>query len=217
MGRALAKISRVNLSPKLAKLFGDPPLVGNEAREDYNNLFNAIADAVKPADVIAWLYVRDITDLSWEIKRERTLKAYVIKSAHEEEVRALLMPPQSRRFTLRIFEKNLDPETDKKAEEELRKAREVNTEVKLWATDPKARRRIEKSLTDQGHDVTQISARALNRAADRIDAIDRRIASYELRRMAALRATEHYSETLARRLRDVSSKAIEGQFTEAAE
>jgi hypothetical protein len=165
----------------------------------------------------ARLYVRDFTDLSWEIKRERSLKAHVIKSAHEDEVRALLIPPQSRTFTLQIFEKNLDPEAEKKAEEKLRKTREVNREVKLWAADPKARRRIDKSLTDRGHDVSQISMMALNRAANRIDVIDRRIALYELRRMTVLKAIDHYSETLARRLQDASSKIIEGQFTEAAE
>jgi hypothetical protein len=94
MGRALAKISRVKLPTELAKLFGDPPLVGNEAREDYDSCFEAIADAVNAADAIAWLYVRDITDLSWEIKRERNLKLQVIKSSHEDEVRAALTPPR---------------------------------------------------------------------------------------------------------------------------
>jgi hypothetical protein len=58
---------------------------------------------------------------------------------------------------------------------------------------------------------------ALTAAAGRIDAIDRRIASYEVRRIAALRMIEHYSELLARRLGTVSSEVIEGQFTEAAE
>jgi len=48
------------------------------------------------------------------------------------------------------------------------------------------------------------------------EAIDRRIASYELRRMAAMRALEHYSEALARRAK-AASDVIEGELTEAAE
>jgi hypothetical protein len=73
MGRNTVSRALVKLSPPagIAELFADPPLVGNEAREEYDRLFAAIATAAKPADAIAWLFVRDITDLSWEIRREK--------------------------------------------------------------------------------------------------------------------------------------------------
>ena len=86
-----------------------------------------------------------------------------------------------------------------------------------YLPDPKVRRRIDKELANKGHGASEILTGALNRAADRIDAIDRRIASYELRRMTALRAIGDYNETLARRLETVSSDVIEGEFTAAAE
>jgi hypothetical protein len=50
-----------------------------------------------------------------------------------------------------------------------------------------------------------------------IDALDRRIAAYEIRWIAALRGVEQYSEKLARRLEAASADIIEGVFTEAAE
>jgi nucleotide-binding universal stress UspA family protein len=207
MDRALVKSSRVKPPAALAKLFADPPLVGNETREDYDGLFNAIAAAAKPADAIAWLFVRDITDLSWEIRRERSLKLQVIKSAQTGVVRELLTPPQPFTDKLILFDfEELDPNAEK-----------IAKEMKQWASDPKARRRIEKELAEKGHDASEILTMALNQAADRIDAIDRRIATYELRRMAALRAIGHYGEMLARRLEAVSSEVIEEQFTEAAE
>ena len=56
----------------------------------------------------------------------------------------------------------------------------------------------------------------MKRAAPQIEAIDRRVAAYELRRMAAMRAIDQYSETSARRLA-ASTDVIEGQFTEAAD
>jgi hypothetical protein len=93
----------------------------------------------------------------------------------------------------------------------------IAREAKQWASDPKARRRIDKELADKGYDASYIQTSALQQIADGIDAIDLRIASYELRRMAALRAMEQYSEKLARRLEAASSDIIEGQFTEAAE
>ena len=86
-----------------------------------------------------------------------------------------------------------------------------------WARDPKARRRIDKELAELGHDAPSILSMALEDNDSRIDAFDKRIASYELRRIAALRAIEQYSEKLARRLEAASSEIIEGEFTEAAE
>jgi hypothetical protein len=50
-----------------------------------------------------------------------------------------------------------------------------------------------------------------------IDEIDRRIASYEYRRNAALREIDRYSESLARKLDKASSQILDGEFTEAAE
>lgn len=205
MSRALVKPSRIKPPAGLAKLFADPPLAGDEAREDYESLFCAIASAAKPTDAIAWLFVRDITDLSWEICRERNLKIQVIKSAQTDVVRALLTPSKPFPPAL-IINWEVDPNDEK-----------IAKEAKQWASDPKARRRIDKELAEKGYDATHILTRALNEAAGRIDAIDGRIASYELRRMAALRTVDQYSETLARRLKAASSEIIEGQFTEAAE
>jgi hypothetical protein len=200
------EIVRLDAAPpiELAALFTDPPLAGNEVREDYESLFTAIAAAANPKDAIAWLFVRDITDLSWEIRRERALKLQVIKSAQIDQVKQLLTPPAPYRML------ELDLGVDPNAEKIAKKA-------KLWASDPKVRGRIDKELANKGYDASEILTGALNRAADRIDAIDRRIASYELRRMTALRAMGHYNETLARRLEAVSSDVIEGKFTEAAE
>lgn len=94
-------------------------------------------------------------------------------------------------------------------------ADEAYEAARQWASDPKARRKIDKELADLGWAPTDILSDAL-RNSD-IDEIDKRIASYELRRMAALRTIELYSEKLARRIEAASSDIIEGQFTDAAE
>jgi chorismate mutase len=54
-------------------------------------------------------------------------------------------------------------------------------------------------------------------AEDQIDAIDRRIASYQSRRMEVLKMIASYSESLARRLKAIPSEIIEAEFSEAAE
>jgi hypothetical protein len=68
-----------------------------------------------------------------------------------------------------------------------------------------------------GNHNASILSDALLDAADAIDAIDRRIASYELRWMTAVRASENYTESLARRLKAASCEIIQGEFSEAAE
>jgi hypothetical protein len=193
MRRSLVKSPPPLRPPKeLAQFFADPPIAGNEKREDYDNLFDAIAAAARPADAIAWLFVRDITDLSWEIRRERSLKLQVIRTVHQSVVRQYLTPQRP-------------------GEEEAELA------ASEWASDPKARRRIDKELAEMGYDPAHIFSEALNPDDTDFDAIDERIASYELRRMAALRAIELYNQKLARRLEAASSEIIEGEFTEAAE
>ena len=74
MDNALVEKPLSMVPPGLAFLFNDPPLVGEEKREDYENLFLAIAAALKPRDEIVWLLAHDFTDLMWESLRERRFK-----------------------------------------------------------------------------------------------------------------------------------------------
>ncbi|THD68257.1 MAG: hypothetical protein E7813_11520 [Bradyrhizobium sp.] len=195
MRRSLVKSPPLRLPKELAQFFADPPLALNERREDYDDLFAAIAAAAKPADAISWMFVRDITDLSWEIRRERSRKMQLIKSSEESRVADILT-------------EGLDWSASTPGDADASEA------ARQWASDPKARRKIDKELPDLGWAPTDILSDALDNSD--IDEIDKRIASYELRRMAALRAIELYSEKLARRLEGASSKVIDGEFTEAA-
>jgi hypothetical protein len=203
--------SSVKPPKELVHLFADPPVGRNERREDYENLFAAIAAAEKPADAIAWMFTRDIADLSWEIRREKNLKNYIIRAAEIYVVERLLTPPPPPSKLCADGSFNffpIDPGPDPQAREEARQ----------WASgDAEAHLKIAKKLADGGDDASYILNRALQRSHPSIDAIDKRIATYELRRMAALRALEQYDEKLARRLEAASSEVIEGEFTEVSE
>ena len=172
-------------------------------RKEYEHLFSAIVDAADPTDAIEWLFTRDIADLTWEIRRERAVKAQVIKSARNT-----------------VVEESADASRYEYSgpmrhrEQTLRGDR---TDLEKWQSDPKSRPAIEKKLADGGHDGPSILAGAYIQAAASIDAIDRRIASYELRRMATLREAAAYSARLAGQLKASSEAVIEGEFTEAAE
>jgi hypothetical protein len=149
------------------------------------------------ADAIAWLFVRDITDIAWEIRRERSLKRKRIEAAEERAVASIYTPMKPEGLDFWAPTPGAD-EGD-----------EVGRE---WASDPEERREIDKELADQGYDAMDILFEAVGSNSN-IEEFDKRIASYELRWMAVLRASEQYSERLARRLGEI----IEGEFTEAAE
>jgi len=62
-----------------------------------------------------------------------------------------------------------------------------------------------------------VLAQAYRRGASHIDAIDKRIASYEARRIGIVREIERRNERFARDLDTASSSVIDGEFSEAAE
>ena len=79
-------MSKRELAPQPAKfpssiraLCGDPPVLSYEKRKDYETLLGAIAECVKPTDVIEWLWLKDVVDHTWEIRRLRRLKQQLIE------------------------------------------------------------------------------------------------------------------------------------------
>ncbi len=202
MVRSLAKQSRVGIPADLVEFFDNPPLVGDEILEDYKNFFGAIVAGLKPVDAIDWLYIKDVVDLSWQIRRERFVLAGVVKSFQTEVVRDLLKATADASDALqaavyRIFN--------------------ASNDAQRWASDSAARKEIDARLTSKGHPPSAVLAQAYMRGAGHIDAIDKRIASYEVRRVGIVREIERRNEKLARDLTAASSEVIDAEFSEAAE
>jgi hypothetical protein len=79
MNRSLTKAYPPELPKALARIFGAPPLVGEEDPLVYRQFFSLVAAERDPRDTGDWLLVKDLVDLHWERLRERRLKAEVIK------------------------------------------------------------------------------------------------------------------------------------------
>jgi hypothetical protein len=199
MGHAVINASLISPPKELARFFADPPLIGQEKREDYDLCSSAIIAATNPSDGIAWLYTLDLINLTWEIMRERKIKADIVKSS-ETDVVALALKAINAKHSFRL---NADIENSDKA--------------RRWATDATSRQRYDKELADGGFTDSEIIAQAYIRGAGNIDAIDRRIASYELRRMATLRALELHNENLVRRLTPKAHAVIEAEFSDVSQ
>ena len=84
MSRSLLAEKPIKPPKELKKFFDDPPLVGAERREDYENLFATLVIAVKPADAIEWMYFADVVNLTCEIRRMRRIKTGMINSSLEK-------------------------------------------------------------------------------------------------------------------------------------
>jgi hypothetical protein len=84
VNRSVVKAYGRKLPATLAKIFGPPPLVGNEDPQLYKEFFCLLADEHDPKDAVEWLLVKDLVDLHWEKLRERRLKAEVIRIYQKE-------------------------------------------------------------------------------------------------------------------------------------
>jgi hypothetical protein len=64
---------------EIEELWGEPPVLPTEDLKAYEKLCLEVAKNVGPTDIIEWLWIKDICDLSWEIRRLRGLKVRLVK------------------------------------------------------------------------------------------------------------------------------------------
>jgi hypothetical protein len=202
MGKSLIKALSIKPPKELQPFLEDFYLVGDETAEDYINLFVALATAARPADTIDWLLTKDIADLTWDIRRERAIKAAIIESTRKAVILDLLKatvddPVSVGSHLYRIFG--------------------AAGEIMRWSVDSEAKKEINAKLTARGYPPSEVLAQAFMRGTAQIDAVDRRIASYEMRRMLTLKEIERRNERLSRKLEKASSEIIDAEFSEAAE
>src|SRR5262245_43720448 len=66
-------------------LFGDPPLLSTEDPARYRDMLDRFAESIAPKNIIEWLWVKDVADLSWEIPRLRRYRALFIERERESK------------------------------------------------------------------------------------------------------------------------------------
>jgi hypothetical protein len=202
VSRSLEKALSLKPPRELLPFLDDPPLVDDEKLEDYYNLFAAIVAASKPIDAIDWLYIKCVVDLTWDIRREQAIKANIITLMQKEIVLDIL---------------KTTPDDPTSLDSHVYRIFRAAGEAKQWAIDRRAKKEIDAKLAARGYPPAEVLARAYIKGASAIDVVDKRIASYEVRRMVALREIERRNEKLARQLEKASSEIIDAEYSEAAE
>jgi hypothetical protein len=182
-------------------MFDDVPLVGNERREDYNGFFAVIAAAESPSDAIDWLLLKDLVDLSWEIRRERRIRAGIVKLHQITVISDLLKSSFG---------------TTNMLQSAMNRIFHAGTEAQSWANDEQSRKSVELKLKEKGYDADSVLAQAYLRGARDIDAIDNRITRCEVRRNGVLKEIARRNERKAQKLARTLD-FVEAEFSEAAE
>ena len=179
------------------KFFADPPLIGNERLEDYKLFFAEIAAAAKPLDFIAWLFVRDMTDVWWEIRREKKILIEIIKQKQRESAFTGLTRADF------IKQARLAEKMSKPTDEDDEPSR-----FRLKDSPP-----IEKEQEDP----IASQARVYLHGGGEIEASYRRIAALEFRRNTFLREVERRNLIVARNADKAASDIVDAEFTEPGE
>jgi hypothetical protein len=162
--------------------FGPAPLIEGENAAAYDELLVRISSAVRPADILEEIWVRDIVDLVWEALRLRRLQASLLTGGARRALALLLGPqlgwPQAEGL------------------------------VRSWAArEPGAVAAVEEHLATAGTALEGLVARGLCIELGNIERIDRMIMTAEARRNAALREIDRHRASLGPRLRQAVLEA----------
>jgi hypothetical protein len=164
------------------------PLLPGENEAEYAELTAKFLAAVKPRDFIEEILARDAIDLTWEILRQRRMKAGLLRMASGEAVR-------------RVTEK-------------LAGRSPYNPAVQWMSGDRATRIQFENLLTKAGLSMEDVMAEALSINIDVTERIDRMLASNEARRNNALREIDRHRETLGSAVRQAIEEVEDAAFSD---
>lgn len=74
----------------VVEIWGKPPVLPHEDPEVYQKFWLEIAKSIAPTDFIEWLWIKDILDLSWEIRRLRGFKAGLAEKRRRDRIERII-------------------------------------------------------------------------------------------------------------------------------
>jgi hypothetical protein len=168
-------------------LFGPPALLPGESLAEYWRLYSLLQADLAPADVIEKIWLRDLVDLQWEVRRWRRLNNELLSSSRYDGLDKILRS---------LFYKYADG-----APMELKRH--------LMRRDPTAIAEISTQHDLAGLTEDAILAQTLAVQLDVVDRIDRMTLQAERRRDLAIQQIERRREDLAARSRAAVRRAGE--------
>jgi len=166
-------------------LFGPPALLPGESLAEYWRLYSQFQADLAPADVIEKIWLRDLVDLQWEVRRWRRLSNEFLSSSRYDALDKILSS---------FFSYDSAP---------------VSLKCDWMRRDPTAIAEVSRLLDLLGLTEDSILAQTLAVKLDVIDRIDRMTFQAERRRDLAIQQIERRREDLAARARAAVKRASE--------
>jgi hypothetical protein len=158
----------------IREIFGEPPLLRSESRDAYDRLWSALALQFDPQEIMEWVWVRELADLTWEIVRIRRALTSLLNVTFKTGLRITLnavMP----------LARTLPPEPDVLAES--------------WYDVPAGKGKVGSTLAKYGLSADAAEGEAFVWRLEQIERMQRLIISAERRRSLTMRELQLYRET----------------------
>ncbi len=154
-----------------------PLLLPGENLEHYRALQSALFNDLSPQSAVEWLLAIDIAELSWEIRRYRTLRHKLLESYRQKAIETAL-----RRIDVVGIA------------QEFREVAELYTTQNAldWRLDPTAARDIEARLSSYGFDQHAINMEVYVQARELFLLFEGLLNGAQMKRSLLLRELENY-------------------------
>jgi hypothetical protein len=138
-----------------------PPLLPDEAEDDWYELFNGITQEIAPTTNLEWFAVADIVDILLDMSRLRVWKhAMLVIGRHRALETALLLTQDSNLASSHPY-----------------RIAQAKKEAAQWRADGEEREALQERLNEAGYDVDGLNAGALMEVLVPLAAIDRFLCS----------------------------------------
>jgi hypothetical protein len=165
-------------------------ILATESSAEYDELFAAFMEDIKPRNVVERAYAADVFHITWEIIRYRRIKTTFLNDSFQEVL-------------AEILESEIDAETTSEARTKARAA------ARQWFASEAGRAETNAMLAAFGLNESSVEVRVIEATAEMIGAIDRTLAMLELRRIGAIRFIAEYRRGFADQAEQVTTWLIE--------
>jgi hypothetical protein len=146
-----------------------PPVLRSESADEYTSLHKKLVEEIRPQGAIEAVYVEEITDLIWEIKRLRSCKVSIIHQVSRRALQGVLLQ------ILPILEKiKAEPLANR------------------WFEDAAAKEEVSEILKRFDLDESAIEAEAIKLASEQLEWLDKALVSAGSRLDRSLRFVKSY-------------------------
>ena len=218
----LLNASVANDLAELKRLF-TPPVLSSEDHKAYYTIMTRFLESLKPRDFVELIFVKDLTDSTWEMMRYSSHKTLVIEREHRRHVEIQAKRRQEERKKKAAIAEGVAGKA--KAAEQAGETKEGEPGQQASAPTSQYERWLElEGVIDGGiSDVDEIvdgpadelaHAEALEAGIEYFEQLDRLMRVQVARRNDVIEQIEFYRRGLGQHLRRVSDEIIDAEFSE---